>query len=107
MAHGGAIRQLGELTRQASALAWSPDGTRIAYVSGEWSDPDRGGGDIYVHSLINGETHNLTPGIPYSPSWCQWYPDGRRLLFVAWEGVAYKIGVVDEAEVLCASLNYG
>ncbi|HEY6408564.1 MAG TPA: prolyl oligopeptidase family serine peptidase, partial [Ktedonobacteraceae bacterium] len=95
---GGSIRQLGELTRQASALTWSPDGSRIAYVSGEWSDPDRGGGDIYVLSLNDGETRNLTPGIPYSPGWCQWFPDGRRLLFVAWEGVAYKIGIVDESE---------
>ena len=34
-AHGGNIRQLGELTCQASALTWSPDGSRIAYVSGE------------------------------------------------------------------------
>src|SRR5579859_5220578 len=58
-ARGGTIRQATQLTRQACALAWSPDGTRIAYISGEWSDPDRGGGDIYLLSLSNGETRNL------------------------------------------------
>ena len=110
-AHGGNIRQLGELTRQASALTWSPDGSRIAYVSGEWSDPDRGGGDIYVLSLHDGVTHNLTPGISCSPGWCQWFPDGRKLLFVAWEGVAYKLGIVDETEgtitTLMSDINFG
>jgi len=76
MAHGGSIRQLGELSRQASALTWSPDGSPIAYVSDEWSDPDRGGGDIYVHSLSSGETRNLTPNyrlqpelVPMVPRW--------------------------------------
>ncbi len=109
-ARGGNIRQLGALTRQASALTWSPDGSRIAYVSGEWSDPDRGGGDIYVLSLNDSKPRNLTPGISCSPGWCQWFPDGRKLLFVAWEGVAYKIGVVDETEgtitTLISDINF-
>src|SRR5205823_1628267 len=37
-AQGGAVRQLTALTRQAGSLAWSADGTKLAYVSGEWSD---------------------------------------------------------------------
>ena len=34
---GGAVRQLTHLTRQASAFAWSPDGSRLAYISFEWN----------------------------------------------------------------------
>ena len=96
-AHGGAIRQLTQLTRQACALTWSPDGTRLGYISGEWSDPDRGGGDIYVLSLQDGTTRNLTPDIECSPTWCRWFPDGRKLLYVAWDGVSNQLGIVDEA----------
>ncbi|MFL5628650.1 MAG: LpqB family beta-propeller domain-containing protein, partial [Ktedonobacteraceae bacterium] len=40
-ASGGAVRQVSHLTRQANSLTWSPDSTRIAYISGEWSDPGR------------------------------------------------------------------
>lgn len=94
-AQGGAIRQISNLTRQACALAWSPDGSQLAYISGEWSDPDRGGGDIYVHTLASGEVRNLTPGIECSPTWCQWFPDGQKLLFVAEAGVSHQIGVLD------------
>ncbi len=97
-AHGGAVRQVTQLTRQACSLTWSPDGSRLAYISGEWSDPDRGGGDIYVLSLESGEVRNLTPGINFSPSWCCWFPDGRRLLYVAWDGVSNQVGIVDEAD---------
>ena len=62
-------------------------------------------------SLHDGVTHNLTPGISCSPGWCQWFPDGRKLLFVAWEGVAYKLGIVDETEgtitTLMSDINFG
>ncbi|MFL5665311.1 MAG: alpha/beta fold hydrolase [Ktedonobacteraceae bacterium] len=97
-AHGGAIRQLSRLTRQACALTWSPDGSRIAYISGEWSDPDHGGGDIYTLSLHDGETRNLTPNIDVSPGWCCWYPDGQRLLYVAWAGLSHQIGIVNATD---------
>ncbi|MGI9058153.1 MAG: prolyl oligopeptidase family serine peptidase [Ktedonobacteraceae bacterium] len=96
-ARGGAIHQLTQLTRQACALTWSPDGTRLGYISGEWSDPDRGGGDIYVLSLQDGATRNLTPSVEYSPTWCRWFPDGRKLLYVAWDGVSNQLGIVNEA----------
>lgn len=95
-AHGGAVRQLTHLTRQASALTWSPDRTRLAYISDEWSDPGRGGGDIFVLTVESGEACNLTPGISFSPAWCRWFPDGRRLLYAAWNGVTQQIGVIDE-----------
>lgn len=95
-ASGGAIRQLSQLTRQACGLTWSPDGTRLAYLSGEWSDPDRGGGDIYTLSIANGQTRNLTPGIDWSPSWCHWFPDGQHLLCAGWRGVSCQVGALHE-----------
>ena len=107
---GGVIRQVTQLTRQACAMAWSPDGRQLAYISGEWSDPDRGGGDIYTLSLETREARNLTPGIKCSPSWCQWFPDGRHLLYVAWAGLSYQIGIVDEhgtVTTLVEDINIG
>lgn len=95
-AHGGAIHQISQLKRQAFALTWSPDATRLAYVSGEWSDPDRGGGDIYVHSLADGQTRNLTPKIEWSPSWLQWHPDNRQILCAGWHGLSTRIALLDE-----------
>ncbi|MDQ6662484.1 MAG: S9 family peptidase [Chloroflexota bacterium] len=92
---GGAVRQVTQLRRQARSLAWSPDGTQLAYISGEWSDPGIGGGDIYILSLKDGETRNLTPNITFSPGWLQWFPDGSKLLYVAWEDVTNSIGMVD------------
>jgi dipeptidyl aminopeptidase/acylaminoacyl peptidase len=97
-ARGGAVRQLTHLTRQASALAWSPDSTRMVFISGEWSDPCQGGGDVFVLSLTEEDTepHNLTPAISFSPAWCRWFPDGQRLLFTAWNGLTQQIGILNE-----------
>ena len=77
-ASGGVVRQLTHLTRQASSLAWSPDNTHLAYVSGEWSDPGRGSGDIFLLTVADGHTRNLTPNIETSPHWCAWYPIRAR-----------------------------
>jgi dipeptidyl aminopeptidase/acylaminoacyl peptidase len=100
-AGGGAVRQVTQLTRQAAALTWSPDGSRLVYVSGEWSDRGIVGGDVYTLEIeddrARGEPQNLTPGITCSPSWVRWLPDGKRLLYAAWDGLAHQIGVLDEA----------
>jgi dipeptidyl aminopeptidase/acylaminoacyl peptidase len=97
-ASGGVIRQVSRLTRQACALAWSPDGAQLAYIGGEWSDPDRGGGDIFILDVASGETRNLTPGITYNPAWCAWFPNGQRLLYAGFTGVTYCIGTVNVAD---------
>ncbi len=97
-AGGGAVRQLTHLSWQARALAWSPDSKQIAYVSGRWSDPGRGSGEIFTVSLESGQTRNLTPGIPFSPTWCCWFPDGRHLLYAACKDVTHQIGMLDSSD---------
>lgn len=103
-AHGGAVRQISQLTRQAFGLTWSPDGSRIAYVSGEWSDPDRSGGDVFIHALADGQVRHLTPCIDWSPFWCRWFPDGRHLFCVGSDAPACRIAILDEATGACTTL---
>lgn len=97
LAGGGAVRQVSQLTRQAFNLKWSPDGTQIAYVSGEWSDPDRSGGDVFVQSVSDQHVRNLTPGLDWSVSWCQWLPGGQHLLCAGWHGVTCRVALLDVA----------
>ncbi|GCF06994.1 alpha/beta hydrolase family protein [Dictyobacter arantiisoli] len=94
-ANGGSIRQVNRLTRQAFALTWSPDSTQLAYVSGEWSDPDRGGGDIYIHSFATNQTRHMTPDLNWSPTWLRWYPDGQQILCAGWKGLTTRIATLD------------
>jgi len=107
-AGGGAVRQLTQLapvSRQARALAWSPDGTRLAYICGRWSDPGRGAGDIFLLSLASGESRNLMPGLEGSAAWCAWFPDGRRLLYTAVAGISHQVGILDAADGSLALLD--
>ncbi len=96
---GGAVRQMTQLTMQASSLAWSPDGTQLAYISGDWSDRGQGGGDIFALTMNKegpSEIRNLTPGIACSPAWCCWLPDNKRLLLAAYDGVTHSIAFLNE-----------
>ena len=97
-ATGGAVRQITHLTWQARALAWSPDSRQLAYISGRWSDPGRGSGDIFTVSLENGQTRNLTPGIASSPTWCSWLPNGHHLLYTACKDVTQQVGIIDSSD---------
>jgi dipeptidyl aminopeptidase/acylaminoacyl peptidase len=100
-AHGGVVRQVTQFaprSRQASNIAWSPDGTYLTYASGRWSDPGRGSGDLYLLSLEDGSERNLTPGIQCSICWCRWLPDGLHLLYTADAGVTSQIGMLDVSD---------
>ncbi len=94
-AGGGLVTQLGHLDRQAAALAWSRDGSRVYYVSGEWSDRGLTGGDIFEVAVNGGDARNLTPGVEFSPSWMYELDDGRHLLYCAWDGLGNHIGLLD------------
>ncbi len=56
--------------------AWSPDGTRLAYVSFENKKPV-----VYVHSLVSGQRHAVAnfKGSNSAPAWSA---DGRQLAVV-------------------------
>jgi dipeptidyl aminopeptidase/acylaminoacyl peptidase len=100
-AAGGAVRQLthfSPVSVQARAIAWSPDSQQLAYLVGKWSDPGRGAGDIFLLSLQDGQSRNLTPGIACSPTWCAWFPDGHRLLYTAVDRVSHQIGILETSD---------
>lgn len=61
--------------------AWSPDGTRIAYVTGSTF----GDGDVWVANADGSDARQLTdrPGREWALAWS---PDGRRLAFVTTDG---------------------
>ena len=94
-ADGGAVRPITRLERQADALTWTRDSTRVAYVSGEWSDRGLVGGDVFMVDADGGEARNLTPGIEYSPSWIAELPEGGRFLFAASNGLTCSTGLLD------------
>ena len=58
-------------------VAWSPDATRIAYVSS-----DEGKAQIYVRWLDSGATARITQ-LERGPSNLAWSPDGRQLAYTA------------------------
>ena len=56
---------------------WSPDGSRIAYIS----TAEGGAAQLYVRWLDSGESVRIT-GLPNAPSSIAWSPDGRQLAYV-------------------------
>lgn len=76
-AGGGPIRIVLSGGLSADPIAWSPDGTRLAFQS------DRGGSrDIWVADVATGELHRLTnwTGEESGP---QWSGDGSAIYFAA------------------------
>ena len=66
---------------------WSPDETRIAFISnpGDWL-PRRGNGRLYTMAADGSDVRLLTPSLegvaPYPPVWS---PDGHYILFIVFE----------------------
>ncbi len=86
-ARGQFLLQIADADGQGAATAltstepiispsWSPDGSRLAYVSFEKKKPV-----IYVHSLASGQRH-IVANFKGSNSAPAWSPDGRKLAVV-------------------------
>jgi TolB protein len=74
----------------AFSAAWSPDGSRIAYVS----ILDSGGSSILVLDTLRGETQQLTePGL--NAGWPTWSPDGSKIGFLAGPNNNFEIYVMN------------
>jgi dipeptidyl aminopeptidase/acylaminoacyl peptidase len=62
-------------TGKDSAPRWSPDGTRLAFLS----DRESGKAQVYIIEMTGGEAHKLT-AIPQGAGAPVWSPDGTRLV---------------------------
>ncbi len=75
-ADGGNHRPVLSGTASYSNVRWSPDGTRIAYVS----SADSRGAELFVRWMDTGQTALLS-NLPSSPGSISWSPDGKHLAF--------------------------
>jgi dipeptidyl aminopeptidase/acylaminoacyl peptidase len=91
-----ATKKLDRLTKSKwdeSSISWSPDGTRIAFMSNHADDPDRDpAAQLYVAQAQPGATEKLltTPEDRASRTRPEWSPDGTRIVFI--EGDEKKYG---------------
>jgi dipeptidyl aminopeptidase/acylaminoacyl peptidase len=74
-ADGSGNRPLLSGIRSYSSPRWSPDGTRIAYISAAEGSPQ-----LYVRWLDSGQTALLT-NLTESPDAITWSPDGKYIAF--------------------------
>ena len=81
-AAGGAARQLTEGSAGAGSPAWSPDGTRIAFVANREADEDHDRrSDVWTVAVASGALARVTPhdGGYGSPAWS---PDSQSIALV-------------------------
>ena len=73
----GEQQRLTSSPRDEQAARWSPDGSRIAYLSSAGEDA---GTEIYVHWLAGGQSARITR-VAGKPTHLRWSPDGRHIAF--------------------------
>ena len=84
--NGGEARQLTDGDWDDLAPAWSPDGSRIAFISNRRDDPDqRALAEAYVIPSAGGAAQCWSDGLS-SVGAVTWSPDGQRLAAVGTEG---------------------
>lgn len=74
---GRQLRQLTQGDWQDTSPRWSPDGTRVAFLSTRGGQPE-----IWVRPVKNGEDREVTRAGPV-PLALAWSPDGKSIAFTA------------------------
>ncbi len=69
-----------DAARKDQVPDWSPDGSRIAYVSVTGAGP---GGDIWIMDADGSDQTQITSGDP-SEYGAAWSPDGEQIAFLEW-----------------------
>jgi len=83
---------------------WSPDGSRIAYVTRPSPKADDGSlSDIFVLDVASGQSRKLVenPGPDHSP---RWSPDGKDLVYLSREG---KLRAIEQQKLMRISAEGG
>ncbi|MHB1327524.1 MAG: alpha/beta hydrolase family protein [Gemmatimonadales bacterium] len=75
-ASGGEPRRLTTATGSEGELVWSPDGSKLAYLSSLTRTSSR---RIWVVDAQGGTPVNLLGNWVYEPNWMQWLPNGEIL----------------------------
>ena len=96
----GEAKQITDGDWDDSTPVWSPDGSRIALISGRRDDRDqRALSEVYVVAAEGGEPEMWSEGL-YSVGAVSWSPDGQRLVVVGsdapegmvlWQGWLYVL----------------
>jgi dipeptidyl aminopeptidase/acylaminoacyl peptidase len=81
---GGKPRRLTVGGEKDGQPAWSPDGTRIAFVAKrKWQGKDDDEPQLYLIDPDGGEAQRLTD-LATGVHGIKWFPDGKRLAFISW-----------------------
>ena len=92
---------------EESDAAWSPDGTRIAFVSNHEKDPDQSGtNDVYVIDAHAGATpRKIVSGFTPSRQRLAWSPDGKSIAYL--QGFEPKYNAYNQDRLAVADATGG
>ena len=103
---GGPVRTVHFSKRQVARPAWSPDGTRVAFITSNWSDRGLNHGSVYVVTR-EGQARDVTAGHIASVHSFAWTADNERIVTLAHERGGAGVAEIDVTTGERASIWHG